>query len=480
MSDSTLGASLATLLDRMLRAAFRGPGARVPRPRDTPSGEGDAVSALPAAWPCRWEQHLSHRLLLGSLSAAARAAAPASTARVDLVVVPTSRPESHRRSGVETAVRLAQDGLARFLLVIVSKDAAHPDSVRRLRDLLATVPSDVGVWVTELPATTRVVPSFKVDRLPLTSAHRRYAQGDRRTVNEVGTKRNLALLLARRLRLRTVLFVDDDVTPRSPATAAEGRDPERGTLDDVSLRAALHDLTGPDGPAAIGWELRGYDDNSVVCRAAQLAGLEQAQFIGGGALLVRADRGVPFFPAIYNEDWLFLLGLLGGRAPARAWVYAGDVVQDPYDGYLPRRARSEEFGDILGEGVMSLLHPGCSLERAGSHVFWRDVVDGRRRFIADVRERLLRRGTEDPDDAEVTAAVRALDAAMLVHDRLEAKPRLWIDQFVRYLAAWRADLADWSEVLAHADGIPLESVFPDPPEAFLRAAGADVAQLAIA
>jgi hypothetical protein len=465
VADSTLGASFVTLFDRMVDVAR----AWVPRPRERSSRTVDAPPPESAVErPCEWEQHLTHRGLLGSLSTPA---ATAATGPVDLVVVPTSRKDPEERSGVRTALRLAQDGMARFLLVIVSKDAADPDSVRRLRDLLASVRSDVGVWVTELPPATRV-PKFKVDRLPLTSAHRRYAQGDPRSVNEVGTKRNLALLLARCMKLRTVLFVDDDITPRLPGSG--------GTLDPASLRAALRHLTDPEGPSAVGWELRGYDDNSVVCRAAQLAGRPQEQFIGGGALLVRADPGVPFFPAIYNEDWLFLLGLLDGRPPERAWVCAGDVVQDPYDGYHPRRARSEELGDMLGEGLMSLLHLGRSPEAETDQAFWRAVVDGRRRFIAGVRADLERRRAQGRDDAEVAAALGALDAAMLVHRHLDLKPKLWLDQFVRYQAAWRTDLDDWSQLLARADRIPLEAVFPQPPEAFVRAWKGAVPQLAIA
>ena len=62
-----------------------------------------------------------------------------------------------------------------------------------------------------------------------------------------------------------------------------------------------------------------------------------------------------FFPNIYNEDWFFLLDGHGLRPSA----VTGTAIQNDYDPYHDaRRARGEELGDTLAEGVFGLLDNG--------------------------------------------------------------------------------------------------------------------------
>lgn len=403
--------------------------------------------------PQGWQQPLSHRELVSSLIDVADASDCATA--VKLAVVPTSRPDPHLRSGVETVISLARQGVIRNVLFILSKAAAECHGIELLRKRLGELPKTATFWITTLPKVTPALPLFAVDRMPLTSAYRRYAGGDLK--NDVGTKRNVALLAAMNLGADHLLFLDDDISP--------GRVGKSGwTLDAQALRHAVPAVTKPDGASAVGWELRGFDDNSVVCRAAALAGMKQRQFIGAGALLVRVDHATPFFPAIYNEDWLFLLGMLGGvRAPRAAWAYAGDVRQDVYDGYRPQRARSEELGDILGEGLMSLLSADSgSLQRASDPRFWRQVINGRKDRITEILE-LLRALPGGADSDEAVRARAALGAALEVHTQIAAKTGFWLDQFVSYLAAWRNDLDSWTKTMRDAKSLSLDRLLPGRP-----------------
>ena len=98
---------------------------------------------------------------------------------------------------------------------------------------------------------------------------------------------------------------------------------------------------------------REFPDNSVVCHARRLAGLPQDNFVSGSVLGVNCDDlPLPFFPDIYNEDWFFF-----SKAVARhELANVGDATQAPYKPFAdPQRARHEEFGDLLAEGLYSLI-----------------------------------------------------------------------------------------------------------------------------
>jgi hypothetical protein len=421
------------------------------RPEPVAEEEFDRRSPC-AQGPLGWAHIPSHTDLLAPVTPGAAVLLEPS---VDLIVVPTSKADPADRNGVRTAVDLAAGGSAKRLLFVCSKAASQPTALAELGAMLdRRLPPQVSAAVTVLDPRSPAVPSFAVDRLPVSSLNRRYSRGLTSSwgyLNDVGVKRNLALLLSARLGLQHVLYLDDDIRP---ASADESRSvSERHTLDRTSLRAALAAVLGLGGRAealrAVGWTLRGYDDNSVVCRARILAGRPQGQFIGGGALLVRSPAELPFFPAVYNEDWLFLLGMIeNGRRARSVLGWGGAVVQDAYDGYRPRRARSEEPGDIIGEGLMSLVHEGWTADDDGpDHRFWREVVAARRSMI-DGLLRDLRPGAER-GELEHQLAVKALEAALDVHQQqLNARKAFWIDQFVRFVAAWQSDLDRWRTRLA--------------------------------
>jgi len=89
------------------------------------------------------------------------------------------------------------------------------------------------------------------------------------------------------------------------------------------------------------------------------------------------------FREIYNEDWFFLLD--GERLGPVA--VSGSANQDWYDPYDEKRARHEEFGDCLAEGVYWLLDKGSSVSDA-DEPFWTEYLRIRLEFIDDVAARV--------------------------------------------------------------------------------------------
>jgi hypothetical protein len=265
-------------------------------------------------------------------------------------------------------------------------------------------------------------------------------------VNDVGRKRNLALLLAAGQRWPNVLLLDDDMYVTRDGDGAE-RAPHPRTLDQESLRAGVRAVR-EGGHLAVGWAGRDFDDNSVLCRIAAQAGAPQDQFIGGGALLVPVDARTPFFPSIYNEDWLFLLGLRRHRVDGLAELLdGGDVHQDEYPAYLASRAAAEELGDTLGEGLASLLHEDGE-DEVGSRAFWRNALQERRRFRTELHERVA--GSQHDLREEM---LKALDAMATVQLQLRDEEDHWVSQLVKYSAVWREDLLAWGRRL-HPDDLP--------------------------
>ncbi len=228
---------------------------------------------------------------------------------------------------------------------------------------------------------------------------------------DLSLKRNLGLLLARAAGWQRVLYLDDDIL--------------QARKDDVSFAAGLLDEF-----RFVGLRNNGFPDNSVVCHAYRAVGGLQDTFIGGGAMLVRTDRTQSFFPNIYNEDWFFMLG----DGPLRGAPVTGHVVQKRYDPFAnPARARAEELGDCLAEGLYWLLDEGHSVIDADSG-YWQGFLDRRRVFLDSVLDKLRRnRRRGSRRNAMIASIQAARNASMGISPRL----------CVEYMHAWRQDLGQW-------------------------------------
>jgi len=313
---------------------------------------------------------------------------------MDAIIVPSARPSSNLAHATGLA---AAQGCP--LLVLCSKRA---DAAGAVAEGEKTGTNVVAVNVTGREPFVPPAPFATTGML----AGTRFA-----TPSDLSFKRNAGLSLSRMAGWRNILFLDDDIhgVPSSTVTDAATLLDAGGAVDIVGLRN------------------NGFPDNSVLCHAYRAAGGQQDTFIGGGAMAVSVDRVRAFFPAVYNEDWLFFVrSLAAGRA-----VVTGVAAQESYDPFAsPRRARFEEFGDCLAEGIYYLLDQGGSVDDADGP-FWSDFIARRRRFIVAVKK-ASEGGASD-------RTVMALRAA------LESNILLTWQRYVRYLDCWRADTARWNE-----------------------------------
>ncbi|MFI9006748.1 hypothetical protein ACIGNX_05880 [Actinosynnema sp. NPDC053489] len=330
--------------------------------------------------------HGSHRHLL---TRDARAV----PAGVDAIIVPTARPTAY----LEHVVGLAAHHRCTLVLLCSRRSSAAAATA------LAECAGVEVVAVDTADAPQALLPPFR------TTAMLRGGRFDRRT--DTSPKRNLGLLLAAAAGWERVVYVDDDVEIPRP--------------DDLGVAAGLLDaFTG------VGLSVGGYPDNSVVCHAYREAGGDQDTFIGTGALAIGRESFTSFFPNIYNEDWFFLLGD-AGLAPS---AVTGLALQKPYDPYRDTmRARTEELGDCLAEGLFGLLDTGRGLTEATAG-YWRWFLGQRRRFIEEVVGMVCDTVPEGAAKQRMIAALKAAGG----RNRL-IEPQLCVD----YLTAWRADREAW-------------------------------------
>ena len=302
---------------------------------DRPLSDGDVSPRAPARYiPA---QHPSHVTLL------TRDVEQRESRAVDAIIVPTAREVTELGAAISLASKLDCT-----LVVLCSRkaDASAAMALDRPATLdLIAVNHDAGARL----------PRFKTTSM-LTGR-----TFDRRT--DTAAKRNIGLALSRMAGWQNVLFLDDDV--------------ERVDVKKLTGAAAL--LEHYD---AVGLENVGFEDNSVVCHAKRAIDGDQGTFVGAGALLVPAARNTSFFPDIYNEDWFYLLNSRGIAAVAMSGLCA----QKRFDPFSePDRARLEEFGDCLAEGIFSLLDNGVAAHAANTE-FWRGFLELRRELILSLIE----------------------------------------------------------------------------------------------
>lgn len=379
-------------------------------------------------------QHQSSHLDL--LNLVPRYAVGLQTPRATLsaVVVPTSRSQEDLGAGLGLAARIA--AMKDAQLVIIRSGEASLDPFPR--ELLPS--SSHPTLVLDLPAEPdELLPPWQNGRHIVATLHRR---------SDLGLKRNIALLLGRRVGWDTVLMLDDDISTNRasqlpPHDERVGVDPPL-RLDDVL--AEFHEY--PQVRAA-GYVQKDFDDNSVVCHIRRLSGRPQEGFISGGALVVRCQGRLPFFPATYNEDWLFFFALmLQGHhvLPSSTVRLAGTVHQSAYYPYSAKRAQSEELGDVLAEGLFALV--GMPLEdvatAARSKDYWGEVVWRRQNMIiALLREH--RQKYPETVHSVLADVDESLRASLAIY---EGSVERWGISLAQYIRTLLVDLELWDELLA--------------------------------
>jgi hypothetical protein len=315
---------------------------------------------------------------------------------VDAIIVPSAR----RPASLHEAGRLAEE-IDAVLLVLCSR---HSDA-RSVVTALSVRPN--------LRFTAIDFPATGVARMPVLDTSTALGESRLKRRTDTSAKRNLGLALARMAGWKRVVFLDDDIIVPDAT--------------DLARAAALLDTR--DG---VGLHIRGFPDNSVVCHANRETGATQETFIGGGALAVPADRIDSFFPEIYNEDWFFLLD----KTTLRPVGQVGEARQKEYDPFAnPDRARGEEFGDVLAEGLFALFDDGGKIGDA-NWAYWKAFLEARRAFIDEIQTRI-----ENPPQGSIP-----LRHKHILESLAASRGRLRYIQpvhCVQYIDAWQRDRVRW-------------------------------------
>lgn len=340
---------------------------------------------------------------------------------VDAIIVPTIREAGQLRPAVELAAQLRCP-------VIAIYSQRSDDELSSIKEEFKQSEVTVVGLPANLPQDLQELLAFE------TSSH---PEGVSFCPLDISRKRNLGLAMAQLCGWTKILFLDDDIRRLTSAMVIKAA----SLLDEYPV---------------VGFQVRNYPDNAVVGHAKRLAGWNQDIFISGGSLLVDPQRLNGFFPPIYHEDWFCSLNhICAGTA-----AVGGEVEQLPYSPFAtPMRAWLEEFADILGEGLLWLIHHKRDLSfpqasfwaEAMDSSFWHSALQRRAMLLDEIARRLHK---QQPNESDVAAALVSVKQAQIRRSELAAEDFVsFVDQWLRDLAGWRARLAKLPRVDSIAEAL---------------------------
>jgi hypothetical protein len=309
-----------------------------------------------------------------------------------------------------------------LLVVLCSKQTGSEQVAERV----STSPG-ARALVVEIPQ------SWTHPKFPTRTSSQEFKSANADRDSDLSAKRNVGLLLARLHGWNKIAFLDDDIALSQ-------------TSDIARLAAQL------DRHQVAGMTVCDYPDNSVVCRARRDAGLPQEVFLTGAALAVHCNSlPLSFFPNIYNEDWFFF----AREAASRQLPCVGQAKQPEYDPYESlERARCEEFGDLLAEGLYALIadeDPSLPFGKqisAATPPYWLRFIEARREVITETMG-LLRAAVErNGDNDRVSSTLNSLAAAQNQLDYM-----ITADDCVNFLDAWQDDLEEWQRFSSRVNNV---------------------------
>jgi hypothetical protein len=350
------------------------------------------------------KQRASHAHLSQDVSGSPAPPPSSRPGRVDAIIVPASMPASFLQPAIDLAAYLGV-----FLVVLCSKQTRVGHVAKRV----ATTPG----------ARSLIVPipnGWKHPRFPTQTSAAEFQTANANRDSDLSAKRNVGLLLARLHGWNKIVFVDDDITH----------------MDNIARLAGQLDRH-----QVAGMYVRQFPDNSVVCHARRLARMKQDIFVTGAVLGVHCNSlPLSFFPDIYNEDWFFFAKeAAAGKLPG-----VGNARQLRYDPFAsPDRARREEFGDLLAEGLYAFIDEGDRSRpfdeqlRAAGQSYWSRFIDARCVVITEAKTTLHRLRDLGVSNGHLSSALNCVAAAESQLNTITP------DLCVNFINAWRDDLDHW-------------------------------------
>jgi hypothetical protein len=315
---------------------------------------------------------------------------------LDAIIVPATRPAAY----LDHAVTLAR--AAQCSLVILCSQHLHGVEVK---EYLAARSFNDAIVIDLPPGYSHPLFDFGrlhdiKDQLPPECGY----------LIDLSMKRNVGLVLAKMLGWQRVFFLDDDIR-------------------DIAYPDLQRTVDMLGSFSAVGMKVTEYPDNSIVCHANRMTGGAQDVFVSGAALAVDCDSDIGFFPSIYNEDWFFFFDAASRGQLGNSELKATQLAYYPFA--KAERAGWQEFGDVLAEGLYSLLHLHMDVEQA-TNIYWAFFLEERRRFLEDTLSRVAKAPLDMRD--EMIASI---------HSALKCLNRITPDLCARYVEAWREDLKGW-------------------------------------
>jgi hypothetical protein len=353
------------------------------------------------------EQRTSHAALSQDVSGAPAPPVRSRPGRLDAIVVPASRPASCLKPAIRLSAQLGVQ-----LVVLCSKQAKGEQVAERV-----SASPGARALIVEIPER------WSHPEFPTRTSDQVFRRANANRDSDLSAKRNIGLLLARLHGWNKIVFVDDDVT--------------LSRTDNVARLAGQLDRYQVAG--MIVWD---YPDNSVVCHARRAAGMPQDVFLTGAVLAVHCNNlPLSFFPDIYNEDWFFF----AREAASRELRQVGLASQLEYDPFAsPDRARREEFGDLLAEGLFALMGQvdpsvrfGDQL-RAADEAYWSRFIEARHNVITAAMSMLRVAVERNGDHGRLSSALVSLAAAQNQLDHM-----ITAEDCVSFVGAWQDDLEQW-------------------------------------
>ena len=353
------------------------------------------------------QQRASHAALSQDVSRVPAPPVRSRPGRLDAIIVPASRPASCLKPAINLTARLGV-----LLVVLCSKQIRAEQVAERV----STSPG-ARALVVEIPE------KWSHPMFPTRTSDQVFRRASANRDSDLSAKRNIGLLLARLHGWNKIVFVDDDVTLSRTDNVAR----LAGQLDRYQMAGMI---------------VRDYPDNSVVCHARRAAGLQQDVFLTGAVLGVHCNNlPLSFFPDIYNEDWFFF----AREAASRQLRRVGQATQLEYNPYAsPDRARREEFGDLLAEGLFALMDqvdPSVRFRdqlRTANEAYWSQFIDARHAVITGTMRLLADAVERTGDNTRFPSALASLAAAQNQLDHM-----ITTDDCVSFVDAWQDDLEEW-------------------------------------
>jgi len=255
---------------------------------------------------------------------------------------------------------------------------------------------------------------------------------------DISEKRNFAISLSKKMNWGSIMFLDGDIhiTERTIRFTSE----------------LMQSATG-----VVGFRANDFPDHSALSHIYRESTGSLGTFIGAGAMAIKITNEMPFFPTVYNEDWLFMLPY---TLIQDGISYAGEVIQSQYDPFRITdhhlRAYSEEVGEILAESLFNLciqLRKDAQLSSSVMDAVVRIHADADRTYWdASICHRLLftRKLLEsvNSSDTRYKAMVTSINASSRRYTEPDAAGVISTDALEEWLSLWKNDTVTWNAYLS--------------------------------